>query len=274
MAYFGCINKSNGKIIHQYSTTPQKVGVWINGSDVYEVCVNDQISDYDLINTYNISSIIDEQKYGSGYNVLTYVGLVIDSDGYVADFDFTESLEDSLNSFLCAHIIDSSTNNITIDNNGININSVGKNIVSIPERLRPVYNVVGYRYEFFVSNMSKSFTSSNHGRLITIRASDSGIIWRSNGYWSYYDRSWYGSVQTFTDPNYFENSKIVLEILADGTTNIYKDDSFMYSGHIASDYFKLTNPTIPVLAIGSTSGDNYCNCTINRLKIKPIFPQS
>lgn len=71
-----------------------------------------------------------------------------------------------------------------------------------------------------------NITAGNHRRLITALArEDYGLMYRSGASWALYLGSWVES--SITDLNYFNNSKVTVEV-SSGVWSVYKDDVFVF----------------------------------------------
>lgn len=107
MAWFECGSGGSGGSSHNYSTTEQIVGTWIDGSPVYEKTFNLTSPSTGLNSiTHDISNIGD---------VINIEGTAIRSNGAVQPLGFISSAN---NFGWCATIYDFSTTNFTLEIGG------------------------------------------------------------------------------------------------------------------------------------------------------------
>ena len=149
----------------------------------------------------------------------------------IANWDFTsESLVDTINGYTLDN------HNATLSSSGLSftINSV---YVNIPLDLLGI----GRAYEIDFGTMTCD-TSSNNNRVFGYRyySSDSathancGLYFKgSSGKWAVYDET--NSVQesTISDPNYFSNSTMRIEIGNDGKWKIYRNGKLVFAPPLA-----------------------------------------
>lgn len=118
--------------------------------------------------------------------------------------------------------------------NGISFGTAGASFTSTNSYIR--YNRLffnGCTIEIDVGAMSLS--SGTHRRFI-MAGSDSGLIYRSNGKWSFYGTSGSWATDTdITDGGYFANSTVKIEIDVNGYWHIYRNGILIYEPNRVCD---------------------------------------
>lgn len=162
----------------------------------------------------------------------------------IANYDFTQSLVDSVNGFTAVL-----RNNATRDDSGVHI-TAATGYVTTPNRV-----FAGMKMDLEITGSVRG--GSDHARLVMF-SSDSGLIYRSTGVWAFYAFSgWCDS--SITEFNYFDNH--VLRIFIDSTYHwhIYRDSDLVFEPNQVAD-------TGGPLWLGSSSNSFYTT-TIKSLKV-------
>lgn len=174
----------------------------------------------------------------------------------VADWDFKESLVDSVNGYTATLM------------GGASRDSNGVKIVGDGQYLKFPFGIFGFpmTFEMKMGTMDKQFGTGRHGRFFIFgsgeTSGDKGFVYKhQDSYWSFYDTAWATS-STITDPNYFSNSTVKLEFDNEGHWKMYKDGVLLY---LPSQTSVISAPRY--LSIGSPSYQSFYNMTIESLKV-------
>lgn len=162
-----------------------------------------------------------------------------------ADFDFTQSLRDSVRG------ITATLNSATRDADGLHFPSSSA-YVSIND-LFSFIKTNHNRFEVDMGNGSIINAASNNRFFMW--ASTNGIIYRGNKGWSIYNGSW--SPVFSTDKDIFNNSTLKVETL-NNQVKIYKNDTLLFTHNKGS--------TIETFQFGS-SGTSCSNLNIKALRV-------
>lgn len=118
----------------------------------------------------------------------------------------------------------------------------------------------------YVDVASMQLASGDHRRFIMATPSN-GLIYRSNGKWSFYNGSWQES--SITDGGFFDGTKVKVYVDSNNKWHIYKNDTLVFEPNGAqtipvqdsnSNYY--TGPFI-----GSISGQAIINAIITGLRV-------
>ena len=169
---------------------------------------------------------------------------------YIANFDFTQSLTDSVNGFTAV------LSNCTRDSSGVHLSGY-TSYVSITQLLgiltTPVFTI---EVDFGDCN---PVVSSDHKRLV-MWTEACGFIYRSAGYWAIYNaNNWYGQGNSNID--IIDNSTLKIKFHFDHKIEAYVNDTLIYS---YNDIRALTTPTS--LYIGS-KGFSYYDLYVKALRV-------
>lgn len=145
--------------------------------------------------------------------------------------------------------IEISATNVVRDSSGAIFDSTN-DYLTIPIRL-PVCTI-----EIDVGAMS--LTSGTHRRFV-MAGSESGLIYRSNGKWSFYAGSW-ATDSDISDGAYFDNSTVKIVVDSSGYWHIYKDNVLVYEPNKALS-FNMTYITI------GASSSSINNVILNGMRI-------
>lgn len=172
------------------------------------------------------------------------VSVSVSGGGAIADWDFMSSLTDSI-----AGLTASLSNAASQDASGISITGT-TGALGLPEIIR----ASARSYEIDIGAMTLD-TLSRHHRFF-MNSYNNGLIYRSNGYWGFYNGSW-ATDSTINSYDYFANSCMKVIVDLNGYWHIYKNDTLVYE------------PTLPLsivkagdLCIGSTDGNSCTGVTI------------
>lgn len=105
--------------------------------------------------------------------------------------------------------------------------------------------------------VSSNRQGTNHGRFI-MGNSDTGLIYRSTGKWSFYGNSRWEDTNE-TDPTFFDNSTVRVSIDSSGHWHIYKNGVLWWEPNAVAN---LADPQI-----GSGAGNSFYNITLSGLRI-------
>lgn len=123
-------------------------------------------------------------------------------------------------------------------------------------RFYPNFYFKGNKIDVEVDALNMT-TGANRRFITTLAREDYGLIYRSATAWAIYLGSWVES--PITDINYFNNSKVTVEISSSGVWSVYKDGVFVFdSGNVT--YIPPTS-----FALGA-SGNSFVG-TIKSIKI-------
>ena len=145
-------------------------------------------------------------------------------DKCLADWDFTKSLTDSVNG-LTATL----GGNASRESAGVSIPDMSS-YVTFPIETKAVCR----RYEIDLGAMSYFGSAGVNHRLFMFSAGG-GIVYRTSGYWSFYNKAASGrwaTDSTIADFDYFANSTIKISIDKDMYFHMYKGDTLVYEPSI------------------------------------------
>lgn len=125
----------------------------------------------------------------------------------------------------------------------------------------PITDLIRKNFTMYVDVASMDLPStSSHQRFIMTR-NDSGLIYRSTGYWGVYaSTDWVMS--DISDPKYFDNSTLRIYIDSNNKWHVFKN---------GIEIFTNLNITFSsdLLSIGSSSGENIRNGVISGIRVYP-----
>ena len=159
---------------------------------------------------------------------------------YIANFDFTQSLTDSVNGMIAT------IGAATRDSNGVHL-SASNSYINIAD-LKGIMYLPIFTIEVDVGACNAT-PSSDHKRFI-LWNNDSGFIFRSTGNWNIYNNGWQEAGSS--DINAFSNSTLKMKFYFDHKIEVYKNNTLFYSDNNVG---ALNSPT--GLLIGSTSASFY-----------------
>jgi len=163
---------------------------------------------------------------------------------YIANYDFTQSLVDSVNGFTA--VLRSSS---TRDDSGVHLTTQWSYMIT-PNRVFACMNI-----DLEITGSVRG--GSDHARLVMF-SNNSGLIYRNTGIWSFYNSiDW--SDSSITDFNYFDDH--VLRVFIDSTYHwhIYRDNDLVFEPALVAD-------SGGPLWLGSSSSSFYTT-TIKSLKV-------
>lgn len=253
--------EDQGKVVYGDLLLQQTSREVVNNG-IYDTTLNNQVS-VDVPNSYTQEdegkvvdngalvaqtsrTITENGEYDTTLNNTVNVDIL--TQIYNADYDFTESLIDSVNEFTA-----SLSGNAYRDSSGVHIENAAGYLT-----LQNNY-FYGMVMDIFVGDMDIQ-SRTNHNRFIMI-TDETGLIYRSTGVWSFYYSTW-STDSNITDPNYFENSKVTIRIDGSGKWHIYKDDVLVYEPNVSMSAASFNNK----IKIGS-SGQSFYNCVIEKIQI-------
>ena len=148
-----------------------------------------------------------------------------------------------------------SANNVQYSEDGVILQNASS-LINIPNTW-----MRGMSIEIEIGFMTHA-QMSTHGRLL-MYTSDRGLIYRSNGAWSFYNGQW-ATDSTITDPDYFEDSRLTVNIDSDWYWHIYRNGVLVYEPDIPMTPSSV-NVTSPVI-IGAGQYAFY-QCYIKKVSI-------
>lgn len=167
----------------------------------------------------------------------------------IADWDFKSSLTDSINSLAAT------LTGATRDSNGVSITGA-TNAINFLNRIKANART----YEIKIGSMTLDSLANHHRFFMPVY--NRGLIYRSTGYWSFYNGSW-ATDSTIASYDYFANSTMKIIIDINGYWHIYKDDTLVYEPNGAY----MINDVSGNLMIGSTDGQSCTGVIIEGVKV-------
>ena len=166
------------------------------------------------------------------------------------DFDFTQSLTDTVQSYT------PDNSNVTQDSFGLHFNSTNA-YIKLPK------SVTKNDITIEVDVLEMSMTSGTHRRFIICDADGCGLIYNSSGKWALYLNRWYETSET--DPHLFDGKTVKIIIDTFGYWHVYVDENLLIESPVA---FSIINTTASkVLTIGSPTGQTIYDSTITGLRV-------
>lgn len=233
---------SNGALVQQTSRS-----VTENGT--FDTTLNNEVT-VNIPGTGTLETLTVTQNGiytpGTGVAGFSQVDVNVSSANPMLNFDFTKSFTDTVKGYTAG------VSNVTIGDNGaIFSGSTGR--ISIPSYTGLL------TYEIEVGELKRG---SSHTRFL-MYSYDSGFIYRSYGYWTFYRGEW-DTVQ-ITDFNFFNNSTVKLVVLSNYVWQIYRNNELVLT---SQGPCKSTNAYYNGFYIGSTEGNSLANgSTIKSLKV-------
>lgn len=167
------------------------------------------------------------------------------SGNSIDEWDFTSSYIGTIRNLEATH-----STNTTRTSEGVIFNDASDYV-----KLPLMYD--GLTIEIDIGEMTLPSLSS-HQRFIMSTA-EKGFIYRSTGYWAFYNGSWVDSSES--DRSFFNNSTLKIKIDSDGIWSIYKNDVLWWSPSLA---LKIDTSSI---MIGSSGGQSITSAKISGARI-------
>lgn len=157
---------------------------------------------------------------GSGFDGFSRVEVVVPSGALspILYWDFTKSLTDEI-----AGILATLAGGATQSSEGVLLAGAGS-IVSLGNVIQPS----GRSIEIEIGDCEAGISGTNHARFI-MTSTEEGLIYRNNSVWSFYSGTSWATNSNISDPDFFSNSTMKIEIDINGYWKIYKDDILVYS---------------------------------------------
>lgn len=234
---------------------------YTTATDVYINSVQ-QTNDYDYSTDYihayakkvtlSKDDTVRLNMYGSGHvYIRAFIAKEVSGGGtLIADWDFTTSLIDTVSGLTATLTTDASQ-----DSSGVSITGT-KGAIQVNGGLKASTRT----YEIKIGDMTLDTLSRHHRFFMPVY--NSGLIYRSNGYWSFYYGSW-ATDSDIDDYDYFANSTMKIVVDVNGNWHIYKDDTLVYEPNITYDI----RTTSGVLMIGSSDAQSCTGVVIEGLTV-------
>jgi len=198
--------------------------------------------------SYSIAAVgaeisMDETYLKQGETVIW--GVEKSSGNSIDEWDFTSSYIGTIRNLEATH-----STNTTRTDEGVIFNDASDYV-----KLPLMYD--GLTIEIDIGEMTLPSLSS-HQRFIMSTA-EKGFIYRSTGYWAFYNGSWVDSSES--DRSFFNNSTLKIKIDSDGIWSIYKNDALWWTPSLP---LKIDTSSI---MIGSSGGQSITSAKISGARI-------
>lgn len=246
-------NDISNKTIKLECSEKNKITLYVDGNSLGTIQTEYSYFDGDRYTRY--LKLGNDWTYVSFYNAIVKRVAIYEE---LKDFNWnlTHSLIDSGNNAVIT------LSGAVQDQNGV-LFDADADFAKIPFRFDK-----NFIYEFDISNMSKQFGNSTHGRLIMPTTTE-GFIWRhQTQQWAvYHSGSWYAddSGSTYvTDPNVFNGKTLKMLWDNDDKLCVYADDILVYRCSLPNALLNISSN----FAIGGSYGSGgYYNLTVTGIRI-------
>ena len=232
-----------------------------------------------VVTSYTLSGTLEEGtstitvSYGGKTTTFT-VTVTHNSMQILHDWDFTQSLVDSVGNVTASLTASSNSNLPTRDSNGVTFDHYEGCL-----DLGAVYDL-DQTIEITFKNFGMTYTGTAHTRLLMYGNADTTgnglFIYRYNSSasaagWTAYIGAWATKLSGYSSRTDFDqNEEFVLKfvIASDGTTTIYKDDTQVGTLSLKAPAKSSSNSNIYIGNKGNTSaGATLANATVTRVRI-------
>ena len=135
------------------------------------------------------------------------------------DFDFTDSLTDSVHNYAATL-----GGTATRSNSGVSLVS-GTSKINL-SAINFTVSAFIFTFEIDIGDSNIDMSDGKHKRFFMWQ-SNSGLIYRSTGYWGIYNNTtWY--MTDISDKDYFKNSTVKIVLNNNKNVKLYKDNELIY----------------------------------------------